>query len=386
VKPAPRYIFPREHGSWGMLLFPLISAAILAKSWTWMLIPAFGAAMAGFLIREPLSVLLRQRYVWKQHRPETDAAKRSLWLFVPIFLASGLALLTTVPLVWLAALALIGSGLTAAYLYAALHNLQRSTLLQLAGSFGLASAAALPWLAAGRPVDRTLLLLMLVHAVHSTGGVLTVHARLEAMMAHRGKADSRKERTAAWIWQVVQSAVAVSGIGPLLAMALVIPLVLHVIDLLRLFCGDFVEVKSMVSTAYWKIDVEDNVFALLRDTQGRTAMLHSTSTQWKHRFNLEIFMSEGYLSVNGILSSTRSYGDETITVARRRFDEGFAMGKPREEIIYFDTDPSWELEVADFIRHIREDTPIESGTSEQALKAMKLVFSIYDNDPRGSSS
>jgi predicted dehydrogenase len=161
---------------------------------------------------------------------------------------------------------------------------------------------------------------------------------------------------------------------------------IHMIDLLRLFCGDFVEVKSMVSTAYWKIDVEDNVFALLRDTQGRTAMLHSTSTQWKHRFNLEIFMSEGYLSVNGILSSTRSYGDETITVARRRFDEGFATGKPREEIIYFDTDPSWELEVADFIRHIREDSPVSSGTSEQALKAMQLVFAIYDNDTPGKVS
>jgi len=158
---------------------------------------------------------------------------------------------------------------------------------------------------------------------------------------------------------------------------------IHMLDLFRLFCGDFVEVKSMVSTCYWSIDVEDNVFALLRDREGRPAMLHSSSTQWKHRFNLEIYMSDGYLSVNGILSSTRSYGDETITVARKQFDEGFASGKPREEIIYFDTDPSWELELADFVKHIQEDTPVKSGTSEQALKAMELVFAIYDDD--GSS-
>ena len=241
MKPPPRYIFPREHGSWGMLLFPLVSAAILGKTWTWMLIPAFAVAMAGFLIREPLAVLLRQRYVWKQPRPETEAAKRSLRVFVPIFLASGLALLTAIPLMWLAGLAVIGAGLTGAYLYAALHNLQRSTLLQLAGSFGLTSAAALPWLAAGRPVNETLLLLALVHAVHSTGGVLTVHARLEAMQAHRGKTDSRKERTAAWIWQVVQSAVAVAGIGPLLAMSLVVPLLVHVVDLLRFRGTEFMK-------------------------------------------------------------------------------------------------------------------------------------------------
>lgn len=155
---------------------------------------------------------------------------------------------------------------------------------------------------------------------------------------------------------------------------------IHMLDLFRFFCGDIAEVKSMVCTAFWDIDVEDNAFALLRDAQGRVAMLHSSSTHWKHRFNLEIFMSDGYLSVNGILSSTRSYGDESITVARKQFDDGFAIGKPREEIIYFDTDPSWELEVADFIAHIIEDTPVESGSADDALKAMQLVFSIYHDD------
>ena len=156
---------------------------------------------------------------------------------------------------------------------------------------------------------------------------------------------------------------------------------IHMLDLLRLFCGDFVEVKSMVTTAYWGIDVEDNAFALLRDGEGRIAMLHSSSTHWKHRFSLEIFLSEGYLTVNGILSSTRSYGDETISVARRQFNEGFAQGKPREEIIYFDTDPSWELEIDEFLQNILEDSPVDSGNSEQAERAMQLVFAIYRNDP-----
>ena len=155
---------------------------------------------------------------------------------------------------------------------------------------------------------------------------------------------------------------------------------IHMLDLFRFFCGDFVEVKSMVTTAHWKIPVEDNAFALLRDMQGRIAMLHSSSTQWKHRFNLEIYLSDGYISVNGILSSTRSYGDETVSVARKQFDEGFAQGKPREEIIYFDADPSWELEVAGFLENILNDTPVDSGNSEQELKAMQLVFAIYHGD------
>ncbi len=155
---------------------------------------------------------------------------------------------------------------------------------------------------------------------------------------------------------------------------------IHMLDLFRFFLGDLVEVKSMVTTAHWNIDVEDNAFALLRDAHGRIAMLHSSSTQWKHRFNLEVYMSDGYICVNGILSSTRSYGEETVSVARKQFDDGFAQGKPREEIVYFDVDPSWELEVAGFLENVIQDKPVESGNSEQALQAMRLVYAIYNDD------
>ncbi len=167
---------------------------------------------------------------------------------------------------------------------------------------------------------------------------------------------------------------ALSGAGILLDQGI------HMLDLFRHFVGDFTEVKSMVETAYWDIPVEDNAFALLRNDAGVVAMLHSSSTQWKHTFNLEIYGADGLVSVNGILSSTRSYGDETLTVARRAFDDGFNTGKPQEETIYFDTDPSWQLEMADFVACIANDTPVTTGTSDDALSAMKLVFAIYDGD------
>ena len=157
---------------------------------------------------------------------------------------------------------------------------------------------------------------------------------------------------------------------------------IHMLDLFRFFCGDFVEVKSMVTTAYWNMELEDNAFALLRDTTGRIGMLHSSSTQWKHRFSLEIYTSEGYLTVNGILSSTRSYGDETITIARKQLEPGAALGKPREEMLYFDTDPSWELEVGEFVEAVLDGGPVRHGTSQDAWAAMDLVHRIYDADPQ----
>lgn len=155
---------------------------------------------------------------------------------------------------------------------------------------------------------------------------------------------------------------------------------IHMVDLFLMLLGDIVEVKSMVTTAHWDVPVEDNAFALLRDADGHVGMLHSSSTQWKHRFNLEIYMSEGYLSVNGILSSTRSYGDETISVARRRTGGAASSGTTNEEVIYFDTDPSWELEVAEFLDNVRSDKPVRMGDSRQALKAMEVVYAIYRDD------
>lgn len=156
---------------------------------------------------------------------------------------------------------------------------------------------------------------------------------------------------------------------------------IHMLDLFRAFCGDFDEVKSFVGTSYWKIGVEDNAFALLRNKEGQVAMLHSSATQWRHLFSLEIFLSEGYLSVNGILSGTRSYGRETLIMARRQSEgEGSVPGNPREEIAYFDRDHSWAREVAEFADCILHDMPVTVGTSEDALRAMDLVYRIYYGD------
>ena len=61
---------------------------------------------------------------------------------------------------------------------------------------------------------------------------------------------------------------------------------IHMVDLLQLFCGDFHEAKSYISNDYWKCDVEDNAFAIMRNDQGKIATLHSTATQWQHLFSL----------------------------------------------------------------------------------------------------
>jgi predicted dehydrogenase len=153
---------------------------------------------------------------------------------------------------------------------------------------------------------------------------------------------------------------------------------IHMLDLFRHFCGEFTEIKSMCTTAYWDFPAEDNAFALLRDDHGRIAMLHSSYTQWKHRFNLEIFMEDGYVIVDGMPSSTRSYRDEWIAQGRRH--TGYAIGNPPEQSTFCNIDPSWDLELEEFVHCIRSGEPVKNGTTRDAFETMNLVFRIYDAD------
>ena len=71
---------------------------------------------------------------------------------------------------------------------------------------------------------------------------------------------------------------------------------------LTFIAGDFDEIHSIVSNLHWKMDgLEDNVFAIMRDTKtGVSASLHSTMTQWRYLFSLEIFLQKGSLILNGL--------------------------------------------------------------------------------------
>ena len=153
---------------------------------------------------------------------------------------------------------------------------------------------------------------------------------------------------------------------------------IHMLDLFRHFCGEFSEIKSMCTTAFWNFPSEDNAFALLRNEQGCIAMLHSSFTQWKHRFTLEIFMEDGYVIVDGMPSASRSYRDEWIIEGRKH--TGFAIGNPPEQATFCNTDPSWELELGEFVHCIRTGCPVRYGTSRDAYETMRLVFGIYDAD------
>jgi predicted dehydrogenase len=154
---------------------------------------------------------------------------------------------------------------------------------------------------------------------------------------------------------------------------------IHMVDLMRLFAGEFGEVHSFISNNHWGYDVEDNAYALMRTGDGIVGMLNSSATQWRHRFNLDINLERGSIILGGILSGSKSYGAETLRVVT--VDHGKDNGDPKEQVTQYNRDPSWEEEINRFAECVLTDQPIESGSSLDALNTMKLVYKIYHADP-----
>lgn len=157
---------------------------------------------------------------------------------------------------------------------------------------------------------------------------------------------------------------------------------IHMLDLFLYIGGQpFDEIKAMVSNLYWKMPgLEDNVFALLRNSQsGLSVSFHSTMTQWRHLFSLEVFMERGYLVLNGLKTSSNSYGEEVLTWATNRSVAPAATWED-EERVHYEVDYSWDDETELFLASVHHGAPVTFGSSAQALEVMELIERIYACD------
>jgi len=154
---------------------------------------------------------------------------------------------------------------------------------------------------------------------------------------------------------------------------------IHMLDLFIYLCGDYDVVKSEISNLYWNMDVEDNAFVILKNSNsGQVASLHSTMTQWRHLFSLEIFLEKGYFVLNGLLTSSKTYGKEVLSIAKNRSTSPAATWE--DEIkLEFEVDTSWDNEVEYFSNSIQANKPIEIGNSYDAKKLMKIIDKVYNN-------
>ena len=153
---------------------------------------------------------------------------------------------------------------------------------------------------------------------------------------------------------------------------------IHMLDLLLYFGDDYDIVQSIVSNLFWKIKgIEDNVFANLKNSKtGIVASIHSTMTQWRHLFSLEIFLERGHIVINGLKTSSNTYGEEKVVIEKNKL-AGPSVKWDTHNTKTFDVDNSWNVECREFINSIKNNSLPTFGTSKDALKVMKLIEKIY---------
>ena len=155
---------------------------------------------------------------------------------------------------------------------------------------------------------------------------------------------------------------------------------IHILDMILHFVDEILEIKSFVSNSYWNHDVEDNVYALLKDKNNKTVMLHSTATEWQHKFRLEITLESCLIEMSGILSGSKSYGDEKLTLIKKLKQN---KNNPNaSKIKKYKVDYSWQREIDEFAEIILKNKIIENGNSADALNVMNIIERIYKSDTK----
>jgi hypothetical protein len=193
-----------------MLFTPIVCAAILSRAWRWSELATLTAAFAALAAKDPMVVLVRQRFVWKQWHDETAPALRWFAGWTVLLLLSGIVLLAAWPFTATVSLGL-GVGIFSVLAIAInVKNRQRSTLFQIASAFALTSSSLAMSLSSTGAIAPWCWWLWLLLALQATAGILVVHARLDARIALRSTAPAPENyRRAAEISLVLLACTAV---------------------------------------------------------------------------------------------------------------------------------------------------------------------------------
>lgn len=162
---------PQEHGSWAILIVPLLLGLVIAPAWHGRALILLIAAFGFFLLRDPLATLVKTR-----RRNRTDRAY--LWRWAAIYggltALSGGWLVLGEGLWWLVPLGLVGGWLLLFHLWLVSRRQGMSVSGELAGIFGLALGAPMAYYAASGRLDVTAAALWLLNALYFGGTVFYI--------------------------------------------------------------------------------------------------------------------------------------------------------------------------------------------------------------------
>jgi predicted dehydrogenase len=178
---------------------------------------------------------------------------------------------------------------------------------------------------------------------------------IRARYGHGGRVGYEKE------WRAIPE---ISGGGELIDQGS------HLIDLSRMFLGNFISVEGHADNYFWDMPVDDNAFLDLKTTDGQTAFLQVSCTEWKNLFSFEIYGRNGKLEINGLGGS---YGTEKLSFYKMSAE----MGPPETFVWEYPMlDDSWKVEFSEFLIDIEENRVVNPGIQD-AIENLKIINFIY---------
>jgi len=187
---------------------------------------------------------------------------------------------------------------------------------------------------------------------------LVEEGKIGKVLSFNGRIGHNGERLKnSWFWKKE-----ISGGGTLLDNGC------HLLDLSRLFVGNFTSGKGLTSNSFWKnIEVEDTASGIFKTDDGRTATIYCSWRLFSGYFFFEINGSEGYINVDGRFDT---HGGDKIywsnTSEKKVHSKDFSHIKPN----------SYLLEIENFISNVENNQKI-SPSAEDGLEIMKMIEFIY---------
>lgn len=169
---------PTDHGSWVFILSPLLIGLFAGRQWTAGSLSLIVAAMAAFLIRQPVTIAVK---VYSGRRPKRELS--SAWFWIILYGVIGLAafgLLAAQGFAYLAILALPGVPVFIWHLYLVRQRAERRQAgveVVASGVLALAAPAAY-WVGVGHP-DASGWWLFALTWMQSAASIVYAYLRLE---------------------------------------------------------------------------------------------------------------------------------------------------------------------------------------------------------------
>ncbi len=167
---------PKEHGSWAMLIVPLLVGLIISPAWHWRVVALLVAALFFFLVRYPLALLVKKRRragAKKDYHLEQWTA-----IYGGITAISGGWLVLGHQLWWLALMGVAGSLLLIFHLWLVSRRQEMNVTGELLGIFGLALGAPMAYYTASGQLDKTAVALWVINALYFGGTVFYIKLKV----------------------------------------------------------------------------------------------------------------------------------------------------------------------------------------------------------------